>query len=274
MEYPKDFPERLKHAVEAAISQAEINFTKQARNFRGYWHPEEGEQWMYEYVHEVFAAFADKACCAFEEGIWSGEVTRNALDIFRESIINHVFVGKHPNPTDDSLRSKFRHHASRSLWISEKWFAIQAELKRISEAQELQNAPRQTSSETLLEKTKRVTANADVRQVIRAEIEAHNTKLHSRETKPRRRKKGALNTRNTRAMRRRALWRSYSKAFNEKIVILDVCWAAKQHYREWTRWLSGELKDELKADYAFKAILTSKKRPQEHRPEPRPKTFK
>jgi len=60
----------------------------------------------------------------------------------------------------------------------------------------------------------------------------------------------------------------------EKIVKLDVCWAAKQHYREWTRWLNGDLKPGSKPDRAFRAITTSGKRPEQYRSEPRPKGWK
>ena len=80
---------------------------------------------------------------------------------------------------------------------------------------------------------------------------------------------------------RQLLRRSYFEHFanSEKIVILDFCWAAKQHYRDWTRWLQGEkakrpIKDGHKADRAFRAILASKKRPEEFRTELRPTKWK
>lgn len=60
----------------------------------------------------------------------------------------------------------------------------------------------------------------------------------------------------------------------EKIKILDVCWAAKQRYREWTRWIGGELKDGTTADRAFRAVLGSGQRPEVYRLEPRPKNWK
>jgi hypothetical protein len=71
----------------------------------------------------------------------------------------------------------------------------------------------------------------------------------------------------------RSLWASYRKAFPE-VMILDVCWAAKQRYREWMRWIGGTLKDGSKPDRCFRAILVSGKRPQEYRKEPRPKNWK
>lgn len=72
----------------------------------------------------------------------------------------------------------------------------------------------------------------------------------------------------------KALVDSYLSSFAEKIMILDICWAAKQRYREWTRWTSGRLKPTSKAAMAFRAVLTSGKRPEEYRLEPRPKGWK
>lgn len=59
-----------------------------------------------------------------------------------------------------------------------------------------------------------------------------------------------------------------------EVVILDICWAAGQRYREWTRWISGKSKADSKPDRAFRGILTSEKRPLEYRSEPRPKGWK
>jgi hypothetical protein len=67
---------------------------------------------------------------------------------------------------------------------------------------------------------------------------------------------------------------SYLNGFAEKVYVLDVCWAVKQRYREWTRWIGGYLKDKSKPARAFKAILESGKRPEEYRPGPRPKGWK
>jgi len=155
MEYPKDFPEHLKHPVEAAIAQAEITFSSQSSNFAGYWSPEEGEQWMYEYVHSVFTVFASQACRVFRDGTWSGEGARNALNLFLDSIIEHVFDEKHPTPTDH-LRWKFRRNVIRSIQNSEEWTKIQTEVKRIAEAQETSGPL--TQSRALLERTKKLLA--------------------------------------------------------------------------------------------------------------------
>ena len=58
------------------------------------------------------------------------------------------------------------------------------------------------------------------------------------------------------------------------VKILDICWAAKQRYREWKRWLKRELKDDSTPDRAFREVLTSGKRPAELRDAPRPSGWK
>ena len=70
----------------------------------------------------------------------------------------------------------------------------------------------------------------------------------------------------------KALCDSYFANFpDEKIKIRDLCWATGQHYREWKRWLAGELKDGSTPDLAFHRILSSGKRPLEFNKRPLPK---
>ncbi len=54
------------------------------------------------------------------------------------------------------------------------------------------------------------------------------------------------------------------------VKIIDICWAAQTHYREWKRWLKDELKDGSTPDRAFREVLTSGKRPTELNKKPRP----
>jgi hypothetical protein len=72
---------------------------------------------------------------------------------------------------------------------------------------------------------------------------------------------------------RKAIKDAYFSNFPETMII-DVCWAARQHRREWDRWLKGELKDGCKPDRVFRAVMTSDKGPKEYRPEQRPKDWK
>jgi hypothetical protein len=78
------------------------------------------------------------------------------------------------------------------------------------------------------------------------------------------------------ASERKALSASYFSAFGEKIQVLDVCWAAGQHYSEWKRWLRGAevLKDGSAPDLAFRSLLSSGKKPSEYRKQFRPKGWK
>ena len=73
----------------------------------------------------------------------------------------------------------------------------------------------------------------------------------------------------TSASDRRALWNAYQSEFPET-KRLDVCWAARQHYREWKRWLALELKDGSLPDRSFRKVLTGGKPTSELRREKRP----
>lgn len=70
---------------------------------------------------------------------------------------------------------------------------------------------------------------------------------------------------------RKKLKDDYLSKFDEPIKILDICWAAGQHYREWKRWLKMELKDGSTPDIAFRRILADDKKPSELEKKPRPK---
>jgi hypothetical protein len=56
--------------------------------------------------------------------------------------------------------------------------------------------------------------------------------------------------------------------------ILDVCWAAKQTYREWKRWIKNQVKDGSRPDRAFRSVLNSEKPASELRTEARPSGWK
>ena len=71
---------------------------------------------------------------------------------------------------------------------------------------------------------------------------------------------------------RKALVAAYRATFPD-IKIADIIWAAQQTRREWTRWISGDAKDGLKPDRAFRLVLTSGKKPEEIRRQPRPTKY-
>jgi len=72
---------------------------------------------------------------------------------------------------------------------------------------------------------------------------------------------------------RKALKKAYFSKFPQAMII-DVCWAARQHRREWDRWIKGEIKNGSKPDRIFRSVLTGNKAPSEIRPEERPKEWK
>jgi hypothetical protein len=74
---------------------------------------------------------------------------------------------------------------------------------------------------------------------------------------------------------RGALKKAYLAKF-PGVVILDICFAAGQHYSEWKRWLHDDdaVKDGSVPDRAFRAILTSGKLPREYRVQRRPKGWR
>jgi hypothetical protein len=72
---------------------------------------------------------------------------------------------------------------------------------------------------------------------------------------------------------RKELCNSYRTKFPE-VKILDICWAAGQHYSELKRWLRDAVKDGSAPDRAFRSILASGKSPQEYRKQRRPDGWK
>jgi hypothetical protein len=72
----------------------------------------------------------------------------------------------------------------------------------------------------------------------------------------------------------RSLRDSYLASLPEKAKILDICWAARQHYCDWKGWLRGDFGAGSAPDRAFRAILSSGKAPQEYRKQPRPSKWR
>ena len=73
MDYPDDFPEHLKHAVEAAIADAEIEFIDAKQKVPPHRFQYEAERLILRYVKAVFFVFAGQAVQAGKEGPWNGE---------------------------------------------------------------------------------------------------------------------------------------------------------------------------------------------------------
>ncbi len=71
----------------------------------------------------------------------------------------------------------------------------------------------------------------------------------------------------------RELYKQYRVRFPNEMV-LDICWAADQHYSELKRWLRELHGVGSKPDRCFRALLTSGQSPCVYRPEPRPSKWK
>lgn len=56
--------------------------------------------------------------------------------------------------------------------------------------------------------------------------------------------------------------------------IMDICWAARQHYHEWNKWIKGKLKAGSKPDRMFRHVLTNDRGPKEMRRTERPKGWR
>lgn len=69
------------------------------------------------------------------------------------------------------------------------------------------------------------------------------------------------------------LHRKYKTEFPE-VKILDICWAARQTYREWKRWMSGTAVPGHTPDLSFRKILTGGKHTKEWRSEVRLKSWR
>lgn len=75
------------------------------------------------------------------------------------------------------------------------------------------------------------------------------------------------------AVERQALWAAYRREF-PSVSIIQVCWAAYQHRREWDRWFKGEKRDGSKPDRMFRSVLSSHRDATTIRQDERPKDWK
>lgn len=71
---------------------------------------------------------------------------------------------------------------------------------------------------------------------------------------------------------RKELVAAYRQKFPD-VKIADIIWAAQQTRREWTRWISGQVKDGHRPDRSFRHVLTSGKKPEEIMGKSRPTKY-
>jgi hypothetical protein len=112
----------------------------------------------------------------------------------------------------------------------------------------------------------------DLGMMIEAESRAR-AEIHYKKTLAKLQEEEAAKTEQTNVSLSRSELRNRYLQKLPTVKILDICWAAGQHYSEWKRWLRGPtvLRDGSTPDRAFRDLLTSGKPPAEYRKVPRPK---
>jgi hypothetical protein len=191
-------------------------------------------------------AFAEVACLAAEAKAWQPETALSGLESFIDVLC------KAESNLIDSEEKRRLSRASQFVFSTEPAKPEVAQQRRFEQFKR-RITDEITSSREWRGYIERLANAVDVKVV--EEPESVATDEQSRKTK------------------RTALLERYRSQFPDA-AYLDICWASKQHYREWQRWISGKAKDGSKPDRCFRLVLTSNKNPQEHRPEPRPKQWK
>lgn len=96
MDYPEDFPKDLQPPVDAAIADAELEVRRLAKK---------GMSWdgtVLVWVARIFFVFAEQACEAGRQGIWTGQTIRKRLDWYLYKLSTHAhqqygprLIGRH-----------------------------------------------------------------------------------------------------------------------------------------------------------------------------------
>jgi hypothetical protein len=141
-----------------------------------------------------------------------------------------------------ALRVLWEEYSNVNLAIREFWAAMSLEIEGISNSYELTGIQRRL-----------------------LQIEFHAPPESSISSPP------AIQVDNAAEQTPRELYRVYVATFPlERIKIRDICWAASKHYREWKRWMAGQLKHGSTPDLAFRRVLSSGKKPSQLKKRPRP----
>jgi hypothetical protein len=152
MKYPDGFPEHLKNQVEAALSEAEIEFTTR-RKEAATWEPIQIEVLIKRYIRTVMFALADAACTAVEARIWTGENFRQAFNEYQYGLTEYVWAKKHPRPFDKSSMIDLRLAALTQIEESGEWIAIQERLKLAAQSPKSRFKALREQTESLLAKS-------------------------------------------------------------------------------------------------------------------------
>jgi len=222
---------------------------------------------MNDLLNRIFDGMMPDYTCLLAEQWLFGEMEKDAM-----KRVGHQFEGrKHKNVVEIVLKSLYDFEHSLSLFhpnasceaIAKFWTSwnVQRHLAEFTE--------RIKESPTVLSLTREPRTDArSAGEQMKIELA-----VYAHEISP---AKSAEETADIAAMSRTALVRRYRSRFKEKILVLDICWAAEQYYSEWKRWLraASPIKDGSKPDMAFRAVLGSGKKPSEYRKQSRPSGWK
>ena len=130
MEYPKDFPEHLKPAVDAALHEAEARFLDDKKDDKFVRRP---EIMILYYIQAVYIPFTKQCCRAVEEGAWNGETVRARIEKFLKDLIHAAWWDKHPDPSSGrDAEFYFAKSVTNVIRDSDEWHDVQRELARIA----------------------------------------------------------------------------------------------------------------------------------------------
>jgi len=117
--YPEDFPERLKNPVESAIAEADSQFHEVLSDVDAA--PKVGfEGLVFRFVKKVLFTFAEQAREAVKQEAWTLERCRQGVDEYLHNLIVDAYREKNPSGNDDWL-GFFEEWATEKIYASNEW---------------------------------------------------------------------------------------------------------------------------------------------------------
>ena len=146
MDYLSGFPKHLQPAVDAAIHNAEIELINARKAARGeFWGPTERRA-ILKWVKSIFFVFADQACQAGREDIWSGPSLRRVLDDYLYKV---ALTAEYKSPSSagagDHYQKSLASSTTAKIKESDEWAELQGKLKAVAEFRAA-SAPQAVSS--------------------------------------------------------------------------------------------------------------------------------
>lgn len=146
MEVPSGLPEHLQSPLDAAIHEAEAEFLigkNSGAAFMNKW-----QRWVLLYVKTIFFAYADQACQAGTERLWTGEEIREKMAAYLKSVAHATYFEKVPDEArshsslmiDDSIAGLVR-----AVKVLPGWATLQAKLAEVARARHGNPASAETS---------------------------------------------------------------------------------------------------------------------------------